>query len=88
MGKSLQTKKTSNERVFRAMVAVEIFEYKQLREAVEKKMKTPVKYQTFMKVISGKLLSGPKAEAIMNAVSELVKKPIKKLWPELEEDAA
>ncbi|NKE69838.1 hypothetical protein [Candidatus Manganitrophus noduliformans] len=89
MGKSLQTKKTktSNERVFKAMVAVEIFEYKQLHEAVEKKLKMTVKYQTFMKVISGKLLSGPKAEAIMNTVAELVGKKVKTLWPELEEAA-
>lgn len=88
LGKSLQIKKPSNEKVFQAMVAAGIYEYKQLQAAVEKDLQKTFKYQTFMKVISGNLMAGPKAEAIMKAVSKRLNKPAEELWPELKDRVA
>lgn len=88
MKKGIQPKKIRIRNRFKAIVAADFMNYAELQRAVEEKLKEEFSPSSFLKVMYGDFISGPKAEAIMNTVAELVKKPVKKLWPEIEEDAA
>lgn len=87
MPKALQPKKL---RIWERHTAVRKAGFKSneaLRLQIEEQTGQEIKKSTFSKVILGELLSGPKAELIMKAVSELVKKKIETLWPELKDAA-
>lgn len=88
MNKALQTK---NERIdlrFKAMVNAGFRTYKALSLAVEERIGQRVSYKSFHKVMLGEFVKGPKAEAMMTAVSELIGMPVSTLWPEINELAA
>lgn len=87
MGKSIQQRKKRIDERFKAIVSKNFFSYKEAHAAVEKRIGEKVAYHSFLKCMYGDFISGPKAEAIMKAVSELVKKPIETLWPELKDAA-
>lgn len=88
MNKALQTKNERIDHRFRAMVNAGFRTYKALSLAVEAKIGERVSYKSFHKVMLGEFVKGPKAEAMMAAVSELVGEPVSTLWPEIEELAA
>lgn len=87
MGKGIQPKKIRIRNRFKAIVAADYTSYADLQRAVEEKLKEEISSSTFLKVMYGNFISGPKAEAIMNTVAKLVGKDVKTLWPELEEAA-
>lgn len=83
MGKTLQSKKDRMRNRFKTFVAADYLSYSALHKAVQERLGETVNYPSFLKVMSGDFISGPKAERIMKTVSELVKKKIETLWPEL-----
>lgn len=84
MPKVLQPKRERIRFRRQAFVAANFLTYPELRQAVEEKLGEPINPSTFMQVVMGNLLVGPKAEAIMDTISKLTKKSVKELWPELE----
>lgn len=66
---------------FKAMVNANYPTYKALHTAVQQQVKKKINYRSFVKVMAGIFLSGPKPALIMQMVSELLGMPVDILWP-------
>lgn len=88
MPKSLQPKKLRINNRKKAIVAANFMSYRALFLAVQETLGTEISYGSFMKTIYGELVSGPKAEMVMETISNLVKRKVETLWPEIRENAA
>lgn len=88
MAKTLQPKKIRIKNRFKAIVAANFMGYKDLYRTIQAEASADLKYDTFMKVIYGDLISGPKAELIMQTTAKLTGRKVETLWPEIKYSAA